>query len=258
MKRLVTEISYLLNRVIFGLVFVPGILWAINELLARYYTGNSTVLPADYYLQFYSRLDSPVTWLWVASPYLIFLLVRPRSGPNTKKAPSSRRDTTRKGPGTAVKSLPDEGSAVQASSVQGQTRLHLAAMTDNVAIVHMLIDGGADVNVADPENGIRPLHISATNGCVNVCEFLLKHGADMNAQTGQGDTALHLAAANKHLDVVSLLLNLNANPDINNNTGFSAEQIAAGGGCTPIVELIQQHASSEEWQYLHMTNSRNR
>jgi len=62
MKQLTTEIIYLLNRVIFGLLFVPGILWAIDELLSRYYTGNKTGLFTDYYLQFYSRLDSPVTW----------------------------------------------------------------------------------------------------------------------------------------------------------------------------------------------------
>ena len=61
MKRLATEIRYLLNRVIFGLLFVPGILWGINELLARYYTGNNTLSIVDYYTQFYGRLYSPIT-----------------------------------------------------------------------------------------------------------------------------------------------------------------------------------------------------
>lgn len=257
MKRLATEIIYLLNRVIFGLIFVPGILWAINELFARYYTGNKTVLLTDYYLQFYSRLDSLVTWFWIVSPYLIFLLVRPRSDSNIEKMQLPRRDTNSKGPRKSDKSLRDEATDAHAGNVRGQTRLHLAAMIDNVAIVHMLIDGGADVNATDPGNGIRPLHISATKGCVNVCEFLLRHGADMDTQTAAGDTAMHLAAANKHLDVVSLLLNCNADPNIRNNAGFSAEQIAGARGCTTIVALIQQHASNE-WQYSRITNSRGR
>ena len=253
MKQLTTEIIYLLNRVIFGLLFVPGILWAIDELLSRYYTGNKTELFTDYYLQFYSRLDSPVTWLWVVSPYLIFLLVRPRSGSNIGKAQSSRRDAATREHRKSVKSLIDADSDSHASIVHGQTRLHLAAMTDNVAIVHMIIDGGTDVNVADPGNGIRPLHISATKGCVNVCEFLLKHGADMDAQTAEGDTALHLAAANKHIDVVSLLLSFHADPTLKNNAGITAEQTATARGYTSIRDLIQQHSNSE-WQYPRTAN----
>ena len=253
MKRLTTEIIYLLNRVIFGLLFVPGILWAIDELLARYYTGNKTELFTDYYLQFYSRLDSPVTWLWVVSPYLIFLLVRPRSHPNIETAQSSRRDAANTGHRESVKSLINADSDIQASSVHWQPRLHLAAMTDNVAIVHMIIDGGADVNVTAPENGIRPLHIAATKGCVNVCEFLLKHGADMDAQTAAGDTALHLAAANKHLDVVSLLLSFHADPALKNNAGVTAAQTATARGYTSISDLIQQHSNSE-WQYPRTAN----
>lgn len=253
MKRLTTEIIYLLNRVIFGLVFVPGILWAIDELLASYYTGNKTVLLTDYYLQFYSRLDGLVTWLWVVSPYLIFLLVRPRVHSNVEKAQSSRHAAASKGHRESVTSQLDAGTDIHASITHGQTRLHLAAMTDNVAIVHMIIDGGADINVADPGNGIRPLHISATKGCVDVCEFLLKHGADMDAQTAEGDTALHLAAANKHLDVVSLLLGFHADPILKNNAGLTAEQTATTRGYTSIGDLIQQH-SNNKWQHPRTAN----
>jgi len=248
MKRLATELSHLLKRAIFGFVFVPGILWGINELLARYYTGSSTLSLADYYTQFYSRLDSPLTWLWIASPYLLFLLTRPRARSKVEKAQSSLRDAASKGHDEAVKSLIDEGTDVHAINVRGQTPLHLAAMTDNVAIVHMLVDGGADIDVADPGNNIRPLHNAATNGCTNVCEFLLKHGADMDAQTAKGDTPLHLAAANRHFDVVSLLLSFHANHSIKNNTGVTAEQIATAKNYTAIVDLIQQH-SNNEWPY---------
>ncbi|MEN8207109.1 MAG: ankyrin repeat domain-containing protein [Pseudomonadota bacterium] len=255
MNRLATEISYFLNRVIFGLLFVPGILRGINELLARYYTGSNTLSVTDYYLQFYSRLDSPVTWLWVVSPYLIFLLIRPRARSKTEKTQSSLRNAASKGHDESVKSLIAEGTDVHAINVRGQTPLHLAAMTDNVDVVRMLVDGGADIDVADPGNSIRPLHNAATNGCTNVCEFLLKHGADMDAQTTKGDTALHLATANKHFDIVSLLLSFHADHGIRNNTGVTAEQIATARGYTAIVDLIQQHSSSE-WQYPRMVNNR--
>ena len=255
MKRLGTEIKYFLNRAIFGFLFVPGILWGLNELLARYYTGSTTLTITGYYMQFYSRLDSPLTWLWIMSPYLIFLLTRPRARSNVEKTQSSLRNAARKGHNEAVKSLLNEGTDVHTVNVRGQTPLHLAAMTDNVDVVRMLVDGGADIDVADPGNDIKPLHNAATNGCTNVCEFLLKHGADMDAQTAEGDTALHLAATNKHFDVVSLLLSFHADHGIKNNAGITAEQIATARDYTAIVDTIQQH-SNNEWQYPRMANSR--
>ena len=88
-----------------------------------------------------------------------------------------------------------------------------------------------------------------------MCEFLLKHGADMDAQTAHGDTALHLAAANGHADIVSLLLSFHANHAVRNNAGFTAEQIATARDSSAIVRLIQQHSSSE-WQYPRMLNNR--
>lgn len=243
MNRLATEITYLLNRIIVGGLFVPGILWSVNELLARHLTGTQTPPLLDYYQQFYSRLDSPITWLWILSPYLLFLLTRPRS------RIEKHRETARL--------LTDEGTDKQALNVHGQSPLHFAAIIDNVKVVRMLIDSGADIDAAEPVNRIRPLHNAAKNGCLNVCEFLLKHGADMDAQTARGDTALHLAAANGHADIVSLLLNYHANHAASNSAGFTAEQVAADRGHNNIVKMIQRHSNSE-WQYPRMVNSSNR
>ncbi|MGB5179051.1 MAG: ankyrin repeat domain-containing protein [Gammaproteobacteria bacterium] len=257
MKRLATEITCLLNRVIVGCLLVPGILWSLNELLARYLAVKQTVSLMDYYLQFYSRLDSPLTWLWVLSPYLLFLLTRPRARVKTGKAQPSLHKAASEGHEETVKVRIDEGARVHATNVRGQSPLHLAAMTDNVEVVRMLIDGGANIDASEPGNSIRPLHNAATNGCTRVCEFLLKHGADMDARTAQGDTALHLAATNRHADIVSLLLSFHADHAISNSAGFTAEQIATARGYNNIADLIRQHSSSE-WQYPRMAYSRSR
>ncbi len=257
MKRLATEASYFLNRIIAGCLLVPGILWSLNELLARYLTDTQTVSLMDYYLQFYSRLDSPLTWLWLLLPYLLFLLTRPRARVKTEKAQPSLHKAASKGHEEIVKVLVDEAAKVHTTNVRGQSPLHLAAMTDNVKVVRMLIDGGADIDVTEPGNSIRPLHNAATNGCARVCEFLLKHGADMDAQTAQGDTALHLAATNRHADTVSLLLSFHANHALGNNAGVTAEQIATARGYEGIVELIRQH-SSNEWPYPRLAYSNSR
>jgi len=256
MKRLTTEITYLLNRVIVGGLFVPGILWSVNELLAHHLTGRQTLSLMDYYQQFYSRLDSPITWLWILSPYLIFLLTR-RPRAKVENAQSLLGHVASKRHKGTAKLLIDEGANVPALNLHGQSPLHLAAIIDNVKVVRILINSGADIDAADPVNRIRPLHNAAKNGCPNVSEFLLKHGADMDAQTARGDTALHLAAANGHADIVSLLLNYHANHAASNSAGFTAEQVAAARGHNNIVKMIQRHSSSE-WQYPRMVNSSNR
>lgn len=255
MKRVVTEIVYLLNRMIFGILFVPGILWSVSELFTRYLTGGVNASLADYYQQFYEHLDNPVNWLWLMSPYLIFLLVRPRASAKPKKSRSDSDKTAGTRDSNIVKSPVDKSASMHAENVRRETPLQLAAMTDNLDVVRMLVDGGANIDIASPVNGIRPLHNSAVNGSTSVCEYLLKHGADMDARTDQGDTALHLAAANKHRDIVALLLSYHADHSLRNNAGFTAEQLAAARDDNAIVELIRHHASSE-WPYPRLLNSR--
>jgi len=255
MKRVATEIVYLLNRVIFGFLFVPGILWSFSELLTRYLTGGINTTLAEYYQQFYEHLDNPVNWLWLMSPYLIFLLVRPRATAKPKKSRSGSDKTAAKADSDTVKLPIDKSPSMHAGNVRRETPLQLAAMTDNMEVVRMLVDGGANIDIASPVNGIRPLHNSAINGSSNVCEYLLKHGADMDAQTDQGDTALHFAAANKHRDIAALLLSFHADHSLKNNAGFTAEQLAAARDDNAIVELIQHHAS-REWPYPRLLNSR--
>lgn len=56
-----------------------------------------------------------------------------------------------------------------------------------------------------------PLHWAARGGCTRSLVILLKHRADMNADSGDGWTALHLAAREGHLDVVKELVEHGAN-----------------------------------------------
>ena len=52
----------------------------------------------------------------------------------------------------------------------------------------MLIDAGADVNVADAD-GSRPLHGASAFGHVDVLRILVAAGADKRATDGDGQTA---------------------------------------------------------------------
>jgi ankyrin repeat protein len=66
------------------------------------------------------------------------------------------------------------------------------------------------VTSTSPENGMWPLAFAAANDRIQIAEFLLNQGANIE-QTGEYGTALHDAADAGHLEMVKLLLAKGAN-----------------------------------------------
>ena len=63
-------------------------------------------------------------------------------------------------------------------------------------------------------NGWTPLHEATNNGHLDVTEYLVTHGADINNRGGQGckgTTPLIDAATNGHIEIMELLLKYGAN-----------------------------------------------
>ena len=86
--------------------------------------------------------------------------------------------------------------------------------------------------------------IAATTGHANVCEILLKHGADIEAQSDRTkDTALSLACSSGRYEVVDLLLNRGANKEHRNVSDYTPLSLAASGGYVNIIKLLLQHVS---------------
>lgn len=75
----------------------------------------------------------------------------------------------------------------------GFSPLLFAARYGDVAIARVLLDAGADVNEATPEDG-SALVVAATGGHEKLALLLLERGADPKATDAYGATALHYAA----------------------------------------------------------------
>ena len=106
----------------------------------------------------------------------------------------------------------------------GATPLDAAIYGNNKHIVDYLIAHGADVNAIGYEDGTM-LMAAANQGNVELLSILLKHGADPNlASPLTGETPLHAVTAKAFdegaLQCVQLLLDAGANPNTKAKSGI--------------------------------------
>ena len=73
--------------------------------------------------------------------------------------------------------------------------LHEAAEHGRKPVVEWLLDHGAEVNAKD-KNGDTPLHFAAFFGHRDVAELLLANQAEINAKDSNGVTPLHFGWIN--------------------------------------------------------------
>jgi tetratricopeptide (TPR) repeat protein len=123
-------------------------------------------------------------------------------------------------------------------NIQGpyyKTPLYCALLNDNIAIADLLLTHGANIETGDRE----PLlgHI-AFAGKINGVEFLLKHGAKVNARDADGSSALTHASAAGEVAMVGFLLDHGADIGAVNKNGDTALHWAAINGQVGVIEVL--------------------
>jgi ankyrin repeat protein len=96
-----------------------------------------------------------------------------------------------------------------------EQRLHRAADAGDLAAVQELLRLGRDVNAFD-EIGKTPLHYAVLGEHFEIVDWLLRHGAKINAQDERviGDTPLGEAASSCSLRMARLLITAGADPTV--------------------------------------------
>jgi tankyrase len=82
------------------------------------------------------------------------------------------------------------------------------------------------------------LCVSAGYNNVEVAEYLLEHGADVNAQDKGGLIPLHNASSYGHLDIAALLIKHNTVVNATDKWGFTPLHEAAQKGRTQLCALL--------------------
>lgn len=250
MKTLLREIRLLLSGLLLGCLFIPALLWFLNLKHGIHLAGLDSLSIYSFYRDFYTGLENPLVWPLLLSPYLLHSLIRllfhsgaPRS------ATSSLEQAASEGRAETIKNLIAQGGDINARNMRGQSPLHLAVKQGNSDVVQILLESGAEVDVVETDSGCTSLHYAASLGHVDLCESLVRYGANPDAQTARLETPLHLAVSRGHPEVVALLLKYHAKLDIRDKNGTTPLQQAEKLNKREIVLLIKQHLS-EVWPYL--------
>ncbi|XP_068176325.1 cyclin-dependent kinase 4 inhibitor C [Antennarius striatus] len=141
--------------------------------------------------------------------------------------------------------LLQNGADVNGFNRYNRTALQVVKL-GNSALVQTLVEWGADPNARDPACGLTVLHDAAREGFVDSVRVLVNNGADANLADGQGNLPLHLAAREGHLEVIRLLIERTTDPQAPNGLGYTARQIATLHRRMDIVGYLDEFALEEE------------
>jgi ankyrin repeat protein len=138
-----------------------------------------------------------------------------------------------------VQGLIAAGEDIEAQHDWLGAALHVAAHAGGEAIVRLLVDAGANVNLQGCRFCRTALQAAAINGHEAVVCLLLSAGADVNLQiAGDCNSALQAAAINGHETIIRLLLDAGADVNLPGGQYGSALQAAANRGHKAIVRLL--------------------
>lgn len=147
-----------------------------------------------------------------------------------------------------VRALLDGGAKLHTVNREGKSALHYAAMRGGPEAVRLLIRLGADVNAADTFGGYTPLHLAAGHAqresVQETASVLLAVGADVDARTRWNTTPLFSAAVRNAGELVDFLIRHGAEVDARDAEGRTILVFVAKMGFFPdMVERLLAHGA---------------
>ncbi|XP_055387350.1 serine/threonine-protein phosphatase 6 regulatory ankyrin repeat subunit A isoform X6 [Condylostylus longicornis] len=132
------------------------------------------------------------------------------------------------------------GTLVNATSKDGNTCAHIAAMQGSIKVIEELMkfDRPGVISARNKLTEATPLQLAAEGGHADVVKALVRAGASCTDENKAGFTALHLAAQNGHGQVLDALKSTNSLRITSKKLGLTPIHIAAYYGQTDTVREL--------------------
>jgi len=127
------------------------------------------------------------------------------------------------------------GADVNSMSDTGSTPVRSACFMTHLDIVKLLVNNNADIQKPNFNGGTCLINSVQS---VELCEFLLRAGAGVNAQDIQCKTALHYAIQEHRFETTKLLLSYRADPHLESRYKDDALQTACLKGAGEIFQYL--------------------
>jgi ankyrin repeat protein len=178
--------------------------------------------------------------------------------PLAPKAPDTPGEAlhlaVRKGNLEEVKRLVGSGTPVDARDVLGSTPLLDAVWTGQRELAEFLIKHGADVNARHTEAGSSPLQYAVLTGQESIARLLLNSGAQVSGQYRDGQSLLHVAAARGYAPLIDLLIEAKADMQaVDANGNRPLDSAVLHGQLSAVEALLRHHA---DITYVHPLDGR--
>lgn len=128
---------------------------------------------------------------------------------------------------------------INATSTEGFTPVHQAALHGYNKILKLLIANGASVDTVSRQKA-TPLHLAATKNNVKAAELLLLNGTNVDSQDKSNRTPLHYACLFGHVQFIRLLITYNADIHIRDRKNDSCLDLALKSNDSDIVASLSK------------------
>jgi ankyrin repeat protein len=142
-----------------------------------------------------------------------------------------------------VAELLHQHGAVLPLGYERRTLLHAASADGLADVAQWLLKIGADANAQEKLHW-TPLHFAAANQHLDLVRILLGHGVNVNAiASTDNHTPLHKASSRRHVGIVRLLVEHGADVHVQDQSLMTPLHLASSGGNPEIAGLLIEHGA---------------
>ncbi|CAG9993002.1 unnamed protein product [Clonostachys byssicola] len=128
--------------------------------------------------------------------------------------------------------------------IHGTPLMTACNRSSSFAIIKLLVDRGADVNLAWERDHSAPLGAAIEQRCgLDIIKLLLDKGADPEGKAGWGLRALHSAVSLRSFETAEMLIQYGASPDRLDDSNRNCLYYAAEYGDVAMLELLDKHGA---------------